>query len=129
MTEEWRPVVGHEGFYEVSNLGRVRAVPMPGWRGCVYHNGSYRILATTLGGRAKNYKRVNLRAGKRRHAYVHHLVAEAFLGPRPDGMIVLHRNDETLNNRADRLRYGDREENETDRMVKRVAKNLPPAPF
>lgn len=129
MTEEWRPVVGHEGFYEVSSLGRVRAISMPGWRGCVYHNWRYRILATTLGGRAKNYKRVMLNKKPKRHAYVHHLVAEAFLGPRPPGTLILHRNDETLDNRADRLRYGDREENETDRMVKRVAKHLPEAPF
>lgn len=128
MTEEWRPVVGHEGFYEVSSEGRVRSLPKPGWRGCVFHNGRYKILATTVGGRAKNYKRVMLMNPKR-HAYVHHLVAEAFLGPRPEGMVVLHKDDKTFDNRAEHLRYGDRDENETDRMVKRVAKNLPPAPF
>lgn len=26
MTEQWLPVVGYEGFYEVSNLGRVRSI-------------------------------------------------------------------------------------------------------
>ena len=26
MIEEWRPVVGYEGLYEVSNTGRVRSV-------------------------------------------------------------------------------------------------------
>jgi hypothetical protein len=27
MNEEWRPVVGYEGRYEVSNLGRVKSLP------------------------------------------------------------------------------------------------------
>lgn len=26
MTEEWRPVVGYEGLYEVSNTGQVRSI-------------------------------------------------------------------------------------------------------
>lgn len=26
MRERWRPVLGYEGLYEVSNLGRVRRV-------------------------------------------------------------------------------------------------------
>lgn len=26
MEEEWKPVVGYEGLYEVSNLGNVRSV-------------------------------------------------------------------------------------------------------
>ena len=27
INEEWRPVVGYEGYYEVSNYGNVRSVP------------------------------------------------------------------------------------------------------
>ena len=27
LVEEWRPVVGYEGLYEVSNLGEVRSLP------------------------------------------------------------------------------------------------------
>src|SRR3546814_14079116 len=27
LSEEWRPVVGYEGYYEVSSLGRVRSLP------------------------------------------------------------------------------------------------------
>ena len=26
MTEEWKPISGYEGFYEVSNLGNIRSV-------------------------------------------------------------------------------------------------------
>jgi hypothetical protein len=128
MDEVWKPVATHPGRYEVSNLGRVRACPQPGWRGCVFHNGRYRILATKVGGRARNYLRVHL-YGPERFAFVHALVAEAFIGPRPEGLVVLHENDDGFDNRATKLRYGDRDENELDRHVARVAPELEPAPF
>ena len=30
MKEQWKPVVGYEGNYEVSNLGRVKSLPRNG---------------------------------------------------------------------------------------------------
>lgn len=33
MTENWKPVVGYEGLYEVSNLGRVKSLPRKGTKG------------------------------------------------------------------------------------------------
>jgi NUMOD4 motif len=44
-TEQWRVVVGWEGFYEVSNLGRVRSLP----RTIVRRNGvRYRVRERIL---------------------------------------------------------------------------------
>jgi hypothetical protein len=43
--------------------------------------------------------------GRSRHRAVADLVATAFLGPRPKGMRVLHKDDDLGNNRADNLRY------------------------
>ena len=122
----WRPVVTHPLRYEVSRNGDVRALA---W----YHPMLKRqlpplLLAQGVGGRAKNYARVML-ANPKRHAYVHHLMAEAFLGDRPEGLMILHRDDNGFNNRIDNLRYGDREENEMDRHVARVAPHLEKAPF
>jgi hypothetical protein len=114
----WAAVKGFPG-YCVSDQGEVR-----GPRG--------KPLKQTVGGRAKNYKRVMLGGGSsaaKRHAYVHHLVAEAFLGPRPEGALILHANDDGFDNRLANLRYGDRDENEMDRHVAAVAKDLPDAPF
>lgn len=129
MDEVWKPVVGYETRYEVSSLGRVRALPrqhiMPGNRVIVTR---FLLLKQDVGGRAKNYKRVQLH-NPPRHAYVHHLMAEAFLGPRPAGVLVLHKDDVGFHNTIDNLRYGDRDENEADRHVARVAGEMDEAPF
>lgn len=43
---------------------------------------------------------------------VHHLVAEAFLGPRPSkSSVVMHLDDNPLNNRVDNLKWGTQKEN------------------
>jgi hypothetical protein len=42
----------------------------------------------------------------RRAHYVHHLVADAFLGPRPEGKQIRHRDDDSFNNVASNLMYG-----------------------
>lgn len=129
-TEEvWRPVVSHPKRYEVSSEGRVRTWIDVGHRGClVVNRRKYKLLVQTLGGRAKNYRRVHFYKPER-FAFVHALVAEAFIGPRPPGMKILHRDDDGFDNRLVHLRYGYRDENELDRHVASVAPDLPPAPF
>lgn len=107
--EEWRPVVGYEGVYEVSSLGRVKSVA----RGQGRRTG--RILRTPLdpGG----YPRVCLRrpAGKPDVRLVHRLAAEAFLGPAPEGKPnVLHWDDDKTNNRVGNLRWGSQSDNIQD---------------
>lgn len=128
MTEVWKPVVTHPDRYEVSDLGRVRIKARLVTCGPVTFMRKSQLLPTVLGGRAKNYYRVHLYSPER-FAYVHHLVAEAFIGPRPEGLMILHKDDNTFDNRAAHLRYGDRDENELDRHVARVAPQLEEAPF
>lgn len=102
--EEWRPVGGYEGLYEVSSLGRVRALfehrnLKPG-----------RILAlwrtsTNRGPTAVRYRVSLSRAGKRRYP-VHLLVCEAFHGPRPTREHqAAHGDGDGLNNAASNLRW------------------------
>lgn len=108
--EEWRPVAGFEDLYEVSSLGRVRSHDRIDPRGA-FRTG--RMLSLKMRGR--RYLGVCLyRDGVSTEAYVHHLVAEAFHGPRPESKHVLHWDDDPMNNRVENLRYGTTSENRLD---------------
>lgn len=112
-TEEWRPVAGFEGLYEISNTGRVKRLE--------------RVSAYTQGGRERSrtlpelvmrpvdrcgYNFVLLRKQGETYAkQVHRLVAEAFI-PNPDNLpFVLHWDDVRKNNWVSNLRWGSPSEN------------------
>lgn len=111
--EEWRAVVGFEGQYEVSNFGNVRSLDRI----------SYAVIKGKRVGRRLKGK--NIKLFKDKHGYlnymmnewtykVHSVVALAFLGPRPDGMIVCHWDDDGGNNHVSNLRYATYSENLRD---------------
>lgn len=80
VREDWRPVVGYEGFYSVSNCGRIRRDKAG--RGAV----AGKMLNQTFLGRKKNqrYYKVGLvKEGVQVTHLVHRLVALAFLGEPP----------------------------------------------
>lgn len=118
MNEEWRPVKGFEGIYEVSNLGRVRSLD----RVLTLRNGRTQPIKgriMKLGLHYKGYVRLMLsNGGDREHShFVHRLVAEAFIPNPGDLPEVNHKDQDKGNNRADNLewcthkensRYGDR---------------------
>lgn len=111
--EEWKPVPGYEGHYEVSSEGRVRSLRRElysdRWAG--YRTIGERIMKPTPGGTI-GYLSVDLRLNRQRKTHtVHTLVAAAFLGPRPEGMDVMHADDDPQNNRLENLSYGTRSEN------------------
>lgn len=62
--------------------------------------------------RAHRYPRVSV-AGRK--VYIHHLVAETWHGPRPDGLLLLHADDDPDNPHAENLRWGTPAENAADR--------------
>lgn len=101
-SEEWRPVVGWEGRYEVSNLGRVKSLRCKG-----KPNGKPLILAPSVG--RGGYLHMTLGI-TRQNREVHTVVAEAFLGPRPlvvSGyrIEVNHIDTSKANNRSSNLEY------------------------
>ena len=103
VQEEWKPVVGFESCYSVSNLGRIRrdAPRCPGQAGG--------ILNPT---RPDRYFRISLeRKPKRVRKYLHVIVAEAFIGPQPVGWQVHHIDGNKLNNRVDNLEYVTHQDN------------------
>jgi len=110
ITERWLPVEGYEGFYEVSDLGRVRSLrrkTASGYRGgrvlkAAPHPESGHL---TLGLSVRN--KATTRA-------VHQLVAVAFMGECPPGQEVRHKDGNPANNAASNLIYGTRSENNLD---------------
>lgn len=114
MAEEWRAVVGYEGRYEVSDMGRVRSVD----RVVVASNGAVRHLAgRMLTPYKQRYWLVSLAATADRpprHPRVHILVLEAFVGPRPDGLMGRHLDDDTDNNALPNLAWGTNSDNMLD---------------
>ena len=100
MTEEWRPVVGYEDLYAVSDAGRV--VRLAGGRGAR----SGRVLRRHERSPGDGYRFVQLsRHDHKRTFGVHVLVAEAFLGRRPRGKFPNHKNLDKQDNRASNLEW------------------------
>lgn len=119
--EIWKSVVGFEGAYECSNMGRVRSVARDVQRG----GRTVRLDGYELqpGSARDGYKRVVLcRDSVMKTCKVHQIVAEAFNGPRPEGLITRHKNDDKHDNRADNLEYGTHIQNAAD--LKRNGKQL-----
>lgn len=114
--EEWRAVVGYEGYYEVSNQGRVRSLDRMVYAG---QGRERRHVGRTLALHdGDNYIKVRLkRDGGGRTWNVHTLVAAAFHGPCPDGLEICHNNGNAHDNRAENLRYDTHRANNWDKVL------------
>ena len=114
--EEWRPVVGYEDRYEVSDRGNVRskAYTLVDARGRKYEK---QPRQRKLYMRPTGHLQVMLTDGKSRYnAHVHRLMMEAFVGPCPERMEVCHNNGDGADNRLENLRYGTRSDNVQDML-------------
>ena len=123
IVERWIPVIGYEGAYEVSDLGRVRSIDriitkITRWGNPVASRHKGRILLPTIDKGKFAYGRLQVKLSKPEGAttrLVHHLVAEAFIGPRPSGMEVAHGDGIASNCRLGNLRYATPKENSADK--------------
>lgn len=104
-TEEWRDVVGYEGYYQVSNYGDIRHVL----------NGA---LKQTKRSKRAEYLCVHLSVlGNAKVVSVHRLVALAFFGEPPVGHEVRHLDGNPKNNNINNLVWGTKKENRSDRSL------------
>lgn len=104
--EVWKDVVGYEGFYKVSNFGRVKVLDRKQMRsnGRIL-NRKERILRQCFN--AWGYYQISLTPfnGKHKSARVHRLVAMAFL-PNPENLPCINHKDECkTNNRVENLEW------------------------
>lgn len=113
--EIWKSIPGHD-HYEVSSAGRVRSVD--------------RVVPYVANGKAKSSKSLKgkvlkqtknavngylyVHLGRGKISTVHALVALAFIGCRPKGAMVLHKDGNRENNSSENLEYGSSLENRKD---------------
>ncbi len=106
--EEWRAVIGYEGLYEVSSLGRVRS----------RHAVPSRVLSPTTD--KDGYPTINLYAPDGRSTFnVHRLVATAFHGDKRNvqDCEVAHLDGTRTNCRADNLAWVSKRENHSHKRL------------
>lgn len=99
IIEEWKPVVGYEGIYEVSSLGRVKSLNYN-------HTKQEKILKQNKN--KDGYLYVNIhKQGKGKNFTVHRLVANAFI-PNPNIYpCVNHKDEDKTNNCVSNLEWCD----------------------
>jgi len=110
-SEEWRPVVGYDGFYEVSSIGRVRSLDR-----AIHDGRRYKGRILRQGVMASGHRKVQLCKEDHRDCLVHRLVLEAFTGPCPEGKQCCHNDGDPSNNRAENLRWDTIASNAADRL-------------
>lgn len=113
--EQWRAVVGYEGFYEVSDRGSVRSVSRK-----VYHprGGSKMWTGKVLKPGVRKHGRryvVLCKEGATKSFSIARLVLEAFVGP-ANGRMALHKDDDRSNDTLANLYWGTHIENMSDKV-------------
>lgn len=109
---EWRQITGFEGLYDVSSHGEIRSIARVTER-----NGRpMKIPGGLMKASAnKGYRVTSIRKeNKTLRCFVHQAVAEAFIGPRPEGQDTRHLDGNSLNNFVTNLAYGTRSQNVAD---------------
>ena len=105
--EIWKDVVGYEGLYQVSNLGKIRSMKKK------------HILKTDFRKDRKNsYFYVQLsKNGVVHNKLVHRAVGDAFLGIKKPNEVTRHLNGDNFDNRLENLKFGSSKENAKDREL------------
>ena len=116
MTEVWKDIEGYEGYYQVSNLGRVKGLKFKRMLKLCCDNYGYPIVVLSKG-------------GIHRTRTVHRLVAESFIPNINKLPSINHKDENKLNNSVDNLEWCDTKYNcnygtRNKKISKRVSKKI-----
>lgn len=102
--EVWKAVPNYEGLYEISNHGRFASLRKDGRFFRKLNEKTHYLSASVK----------SLNGGTQKCFYIHTLVAQVFIGPRPDGLVVRHLDGNRYNNHVSNLAYGTNSQNVAD---------------
>ena len=106
--EEWRDVVGYEGRYQVSSMGRVKSLARTD---CLGRTVKERFLKPCDNGRGYLYISLSDGTGEHKRHYIHRLVGEAFVPNPLEKEDVNHKDENPSNNHASNLEWLTHKEN------------------
>jgi rRNA processing protein Gar1 len=116
MKEEWKAVKGFEGWYEISNAGRIKSIN----RTIVHKEDRFSIgkIQTVIGKirkpckNNKGYLTIQLFKNSKHHKrYIHRMVAESFIINDENKKEVNHKDGNPLNNNVENLEWVTKDEN------------------
>lgn len=108
--EIWKPIKGYDGFYEVSNLGRVKSLDRIG----IYPDRKVKIKGKILAKRIINHGYIGVvlyKDNKNKSISVHRIVAQAFIENPNNYNEVNHINLIKDDNRVENLEWCNRSQN------------------
>ena len=121
--ETWKDIPNYEGVYQVSNLGRIRSLDRYVTRGKSGFFKEGQIQKLQNNGNGYLYKQLKYK-GNYKNFYIHRLVLMVFVGKRPDGMVICHKDGDITNNELSNLRYDTPLENNIDQFRHETRKNI-----
>ena len=109
--EIWKDIEGFEKKYQISNMGRVKALNFK-------RSGKEKIMKQSFNGRG--YLKVGLRKdGKFKTLKVHRLVAQTFIENKENKPCVDHKNTIRTDNRVENLRFVTHKENNNNELTRK----------
>ncbi len=118
LEETWQVIPGYDGYYEASDLGRIRTYKVRGrhWPSTAGRRAESPAIKSQCDN-GKGYMKCLLsRNCKIDQRMVHQLVLEAFVGPRKPEWVTRHLNGNSKDNRLENLAYGTALENVRDQI-------------
>ena len=107
MKEIWKDIPNFEGYYKISNLGRIKSVTRKAKVKIL--NNDYRTIKGQLISPAKTrdgYLKVSLSKNHKRYYFkVHRLAAQAFIPNTNNYPCINHKDENKENNRVDNLEW------------------------